>query len=1249
MFQLGKKQGADTPNRPKGAGAVKKATWNSDRKPNQVGVDDMTLLSTLSNDAINDNLAKRFSKGEIYTYIGHVLISVNPFRDLGIYTDAILESYIGRNLIEMPPHVFAIAEAAYYRMKSYADNQCVIISGESGSGKTEAAKKIMAYIAHVSGGADSTQIQHVKDMVLATNPLLESFGNAKTLKNTNSSRFGKYLEIFFNARGEPIGAHITNYLLEKTRVGMQLKNERNFHIFYQICKAAKAEYRDGSPRSTPRPDFGISGPECYNYTNLSGCLTVDGIDDAAEYADVLEAMRVIGLSAQEQSDIHRLLAAILWLGNVDFAVDPDGNGEDAILGSATAQDALDSVAYLLQVDADTLRRALLCRVIVTPRAGGQFERFQSPLNVAQAVGVRDALAKSIYHRLFDWIVERVNRAMQPVEPVARSIGILDIYGFELFDNNSFEQLCINYVNEKLQQIFIELTIKTEQEDYVAEGIQWTPIDFFNNKVVCDLIEEKRPTPGIFAMMNDAGARVHADPDKADATLAGDLNRISHTRFFAQTGTFTIKHYAGDVVYNVAGMSEKNRDAANKDLLELVKASSLPLLLDLFPEDVDRENRQRPPTASDKIKQSAGELVTTLMACQPNYIRCIKPNHARSAKDYDAAMTLHQVKYLGLLQNVKVRRAGFASRQTFERFLERFYMLSARTCYAGECTWPGPPAQAAQVILTQSGIPTEQWQLGKSKVFIKSPETLFTLEAMRDHYWHRMAIRIQRAWHRYQARRNAAAALIQQAWKNYKGLNVYVQMRDYGHTVLAGRKERRRFSVISMRRYLGDYLDVAGAGGAFLRTAAALAPEELIIFSARGHTAVFRWLRSSKLSPRMIVMTDKHLALVVTKMENNQVVQRIDRKVPLRAIRGVTLTPHQDDFMLLSIDADEDIVLATPFKTEFASYLAYQLKLQVQVANDLVCTNKKQAKAHTLKAAKDESVVNGRWAFKKDKILVNTGSPANSVSNPPVPKKPRPSTFRTTTSSAPKPKPTPKPKPAPNTTGTVRPAAAAATAAIRPAPTQIASPFKLAAQTPTPAAAATPPGSRPMTPSTSGTNLAGTANGGSATPPPVRPRPPAPPRPVPSKPMFKALYAFQGQDAGELSLAQGEMVDVVTKEDGGWWLARNNSGGEGWVPANYLEQVVVAAPARPAPPPRPASRTANSASPAPVASPQVAAAAAPVAVMPGIGAAAASADPAIPEWKRQLLARLEQQKIKQQQAAGGGAPAPGPRPTLPRRN
>ncbi|KAK5673870.1 class II myosin, partial [Elasticomyces elasticus] len=309
-----------------------------------------------------------------------------------------------------------------------------------------------------------------------------SFGNAKTLRNNNSSRFGKYLELEFNANGEPVGAHITNYLLEKSRVVGQITNERNFHIFYQFTKAAPQKYRDM---------FGVQQPQSYMYTSRSKCFDVPGVDDNAEFRDTLNAMNVIGMAEAEQDDVFRMLAAILWIGNIQFVEDDQGN-------SAIADESVIAyVAYLLEVDSPSVHRAMTIRLMETARGGRRGSVYEVPLNTTQALAVRDALSKALYFNLFDWIVERVNSSLTARSSTTNSIGILDIYGFEIFEKNSFEQLCINYVNEKLQQIFIQLTLRAEQEEYAREQIKWTPINYFDNKVVCSLIEDKRP-PGVFA-------------------------------------------------------------------------------------------------------------------------------------------------------------------------------------------------------------------------------------------------------------------------------------------------------------------------------------------------------------------------------------------------------------------------------------------------------------------------------------------------------------------------------------------------------------------------------------------------------------------------------------------------------------------------------------------------------------------------------------------------------------------------------
>jgi myosin-1 len=842
------------------------------------------------------------------TYIGHVLVSVNPFRDLGIYTDEVLHSYQGKNRLEMPPHVYAIAEASYYNMKGYKENQCIIISGESGAGKTEAAKRIMQYIANVSGGTDSS-IQQIKDMVLATNPLLESFGNAKTLRNNNSSRFGKYLEIQFNDRGEPVGANINNYLLEKSRVVGQIKNERNFHIFYQFTKAASNNYRQ---------NFGVQEPTTYLYTSKSRCQDVDGIDDHADFRETVEAMKIIGMSQAEQDNLFRMLAAILWIGNIQFAEDDEGNAK------ITDSSVVDFVAYLLEVDAAHVNKALTTRVVETSRGGRRGSIYDVPLNPAQASAVRDALSKAIYFNMFDWIVSRVNASLKARGAMSQSIGILDIYGFEIFERNSFEQLCINYVNEKLQQIFIQLTLRAEQEEYAREQIQWTPIKYFDNKVVCDLIEERRP-PGVFAALNDACATAHADPTAADQTFVQRLNVLATNQYFQpRQGQFIIKHYAGDVSYAVDGMTDKNKDQLLKDLLNLIGQSSNSFLHTLFPAPVDQDNKRRPPTAGDKIKQSANDLVATLMKASPSYIRTIKPNENKSPSEYNVANVLHQIKYLGLQENVRIRRAGFAYRQTFEKFVERFYLLSPKTSYAGDYIWTGDYMTGTKQILRDTSIPVEEYQMGRTKAFIKTPETLFALEAMRDRYWHNMAIRIQRAWRNYVRYRTECAIRIQRFWRRINGGLEYIKLRDQGHKVLAGRKERRRFSLVGSRRFLGDYLGVANKGGPgeMIRAAINLSPSEPILFSCRAEILVSKLGRSSKPEPRTLILTPRNVYIVKQVLIQREIEIQIERAISLGSIKRVGASNLKDDWFAIVVGAPQepDPLLTCMLKTEFFTHL-----------------------------------------------------------------------------------------------------------------------------------------------------------------------------------------------------------------------------------------------------------------------------------------------------------------------------------------
>lgn len=1142
---------------------IKKATYDSSKKK-EVGVSDLTLLSTISDQAINENLKKRFFNGSIYTYIGHVLISVNPFRDLGIYTDAILESYKGKNRLEVPPHVFAIAESMYYNMKAYNENQCVIISGESGAGKTEAAKRIMQYIAAASS-AHSESIGKIKDMVLATNPLLESFGCAKTLRNNNSSRHGKYLEIRFNAQFEPCAGNITNYLLEKQRVVGQIRNERNFHIFYQFTKGASENYRQM---------FGVQKPEQYIYTSASGCTSVETIDDLKDYQETLKAMQIIGLSQEEQDQIFRLLAAILWIGNITFIENEEGNAQ------VRDTSVTDFVAYLLQVDAGILVKSLVERILETSHGMRRGSVYHVPLNQVQATAVKDALAKAIYNNLFEWIVERVNISLQAYPGADKSIGILDIYGFEIFEHNSFEQICINYVNEKLQQIFIQLTLKSEQDTYEREQIKWTPIKYFDNKIVCDLIEAKRP-PGIFAAMNDSVATAHADSNAADQAFAQRLNLFStNPHFELRSNKFIIKHYAGDVTYDVNGITDKNKDQLQKDLVELIGTTTNTFLSTIFPDTVDPNSKRRPPTAGDKIIKSANELVDTLSKAQPSYIRTIKPNQTKSPNDYDDAQVLHQVKYLGLQENVRIRRAGFAYRQVFDKFVERFYLLSPRCSYAGDYTWQGDTLDAVKMILVDSSIPEKEYQLGVTQVFIKTPETLFALEHMRDRYWYNMAARIQRAWRRFRQRRIDAATRIQRAIKEKKGGNKFEQLRDYGTSLLGGRKERRSMSLLGYRAFMGDYLSCneAKSKGSFIRKQAGIT--EKVIFSIHGEALHTKFGRSAQRLKKTFILTSSHFYIIGQVMTQNTLSYNAEYNIDVRNITGLSLTNLQDDWMGINLmnSALPDPLINTYFKTELMTHLKrLNNKIQIKIGPNIEY-QKKPRKLHSVKGQISDTAPKRGDIYKSSTILVQRGHPASSKSHPkprkgtyngslksfskqtnnmdsrPVPpivqRKPAAPVSRTTKKPAPSP-PATKQQPTGHSL-----AATAAQAAYNPNGTMKKSrpPVPKPAISQKPAAPKAQEQNHKTVIANANANANSNTNATSTNhiPPPPPPPPPAAKQEIP---MFQAAYDFPGSGApSELPLSKGDVVYITRHEPSGWSLGKTLDGTkEGWVPTAYMTE------------------------------------------------------------------------------------------------
>ncbi|XP_052238757.1 unconventional myosin-Ic-like isoform X2 [Dreissena polymorpha] len=724
-------------------------------KRDHAGVQDFVLLEDYRNpEAFLDNLKKRFHEDLIYTYIGPVLVSINPYHELDIYNHDVIHSYKNVNFYELPPHVFAIADSSYRNMRGESRDQCILISGESGSGKTEASKKILLYIA--ASSTHSRDVERVKDRLLESNPLLEAFGNAKTTRNDNSSRFGKYMDIQFDYKGAPVGGHILNYLLEKSRVVHQAPGERNFHVFYQLLVGA-------APLTLKQLHLD-AGPEKYFYLNQGEDNSLQTMGDQANWRAVQHSLDVLDFSQEQQKALFSIVGSVLHLGNVKFDSD-----EKSDMARVTNPEIVATIAELLGCSEKMLLSALQHRTIEANN-----EKMKSPLTVDQALYARDALAKGIYDRLFTWIVHKVNSSLSNrCKHRCNLMGLLDIYGFEIFQVNCFEQFCINYCNEKLQQLFIELTLKSEQEEYQKEGIQWEPVEYFNNKIICDLIEAK--PLGIISVLDEECLRPGDTTDmtflsKLVTTIGKHPHFISHsvadtsTRKTIQRDEFRLLHYAGDVTYNIKGFLDKNNDLLFRDLKETMTESKNPITSECFTKE-ELNSKKRPDTAATQFKTSLAQLMVILMSKEPAYVRCIKPNDYKRAGQFDERIIHHQVKYLGLMENLRVRRAGFAYRRPYELFLKRYKSL----CPA---TWPhysGSARDGVHALVSHLGYGDDDYRIGKTKIFIRFPRVLFATEDAFQKRKHELATQIQAKYRCFHQRKKylrmrISAILIQCHWR-----------------------------------------------------------------------------------------------------------------------------------------------------------------------------------------------------------------------------------------------------------------------------------------------------------------------------------------------------------------------------------------------------------------------------------------------------------------------------------------------------
>uniref|UniRef100_A0A8C1PUQ7 Myosin, heavy chain 14, non-muscle n=1 Tax=Cyprinus carpio TaxID=7962 RepID=A0A8C1PUQ7_CYPCA len=722
-------------------------------------VEDMADLTCLNEASVLNNLRERYYSGLIYTYSGLFCVVINPYKNLPIYTESIIEMYRGKKRHEMPPHIYAISEAAYRSMLQDREDQAILCTGESGAGKTENTKKVIQYLAHVASSHKSGREKgELERQLLQANPILEAFGNAKTVKNDNSSRFGKFIRINFDVAGYIVGANIETYLLEKSRAIRQAKEERTFHIFYQLLSGAS---------EAMRKELLLGSADQYRFL-CGGSLPVQGQSDSENFTQTMDSVTIMGFTQEESTSMLKVISAVLQFGNITFH--KEKNTDQASMPDDTAAQKL---CHLLGISVLEFSRAIL-----TPRIKVGREYVQKAQTKQQADFAVEALAKATYERLFRWLVHRINRALDRRQRQGASfIGILDIAGFEIFQLNSFEQLCINYTNEKLQQLFNHTMFVLEQEEYQREGIEWNFIDFGLDLQPCiDLIERPAHPPGVLALLDEEcwfpRATDRSFVDKLSAEQ-GSHSKFMRPRQLKEEADFSIKHYAGKVDYKADEWLIKNMDPLNDNVASLLHQSSDPFISELWREvivlskhaihlfifydnisvlclSVERivgldqvsSGESSGPvnfgaaglktkkgmfrTVGQLYKESLAKLMATLRNTNPNFLRCIIPNHEKRAGKLSPHLVLDQLRCNGVLEGIRICRQGFPNRIPFQEFRQRYEILTPnaipRTFMDGK--------QACELMISALELDKNLFRVGQSKVFFRAG-VLAHLEEERD--------------------------------------------------------------------------------------------------------------------------------------------------------------------------------------------------------------------------------------------------------------------------------------------------------------------------------------------------------------------------------------------------------------------------------------------------------------------------------------------------------------------------------------